>query len=313
MTITEITIQEEWKPATAEFLQSWEWGEFQRAVGQEPIRLNIDNEYVQGFVHRLPLGWKYVYIPRCTISNLASVTSFFQNKKVLFIRIEPDQSSDKALMPDARCLMTRCRQPQHTMVLDLTQSEETLLANMHSKTRYNIKLAEKKGVEIREGKDVNVFWRLNEETTDRDKFKSHDKAYYAKMLEMKSTHQLTAWYDEKPIASQIYIGNAGVCTYLHGASSNEYRNVMAPYLLQWKSMQIAKKFGNKTYDFWGVAAPKQDGNTFHTYAWDDADKLSNVTRYKAGFGGKAISYPDACEMPLKPFQYKLFQLAKKVL
>ena len=103
-----------------------------------------------------------------------------------------------------------------------------------------------------------------------------------------------------------------MCTYLHGASSNEHRNVMAPYLLQWRSIQIAKKFGKTEYDFWGVAAPKEGGKQFHTYAWGETDKLNNVTRYKAGFGGTPISYPDAFEIPLKPFQYKLFQLAKKV-
>jgi len=311
MTIKEITEKADWKPTNTEFLQSWEWGEFQRAVGNEPIRLRVDGECVQGFIQRLPMGQKFVYYPRIQISELGfqNIVQEMKARGFLFVRVEPSYSAFD--IPHSS-FKVRCRQPQHTMTLDLTQSEETLLQNMHSKTRYNIRLAEKKGVEIKEGKDVEIFWTLNEETTDRDNFKSHDKAYYAKMLEMNNTHQLTAWYDGKPIAAQIYLGNAGVCTYLHGASSNEYRNVMAPYLLQWRSIQIAKKFGNSSYDFWGVAAPKEDGKTFHTYMWDEEDKLSNVTRYKVGFGGQPISYPDAFEIPLKPLQYKLFQFAKKI-
>ena len=312
MIIQEITKQADWKPKTNEFLQSWEWGKFQRAVGHEPVRLCVDNTYIQGFVQQLPFGMTYVYVPRMQISD-SGFQHFIQEMKIrgfLFVRVEPHNSEFQNLKS---AILVRCRQPQHTLVLDLTQSEETLLKNMHSKTRYNIRLAEKKGVEIKEGKDVDVFWSLNTETTDRDNFKSHDNAYYTKMLEMENTYQLTAWYEGKPIATQIYIANAGVYTYVHGASSNEYRNVMAPYLLQWRSIQIAKKFGNTSYDFWGVAAPQADGKTVHTYSWDDADRLSNVTRYKAGFGGKAVLYPDAFEIPLKSLQYKLFQFAKKVL
>jgi len=184
---------------------------------------------------------------------------------------------------------------------------------MHSKTRYNIRLAEKKGVEIREGKNIEWFWKLNEQTTKRDGFKSHGKVYYEKMLEMPISHQLTAFFDGRPIASHIYIAWNGRCTYLHGASSNEYRNVMAPYLLQWESIKFAKKFGNTEYDFWGVAAPKEHGKTFHIYSWDEQDSLSNVTRYKAGFGGEVISYPDAFEVVLKPVLYRLFRFVKKLL
>lgn len=311
MNIREITMQADWKPQTTEFLQSWEWGEFQRATGKIPIRLDIDGVQVQGFVHNLPFGLRYVYIPRVVISNLESVISFLRQRGNMFVRLEPANTLDQELVTRYPLPFTRCRQPQHTLLLDLSKSEEQLLSEMHSKTRYNIRLAERKGVEIREGKNIDWFWNLNTETTARDGFTSHGKAYYKKMLEMPACHQLTALYEGKPIATQIYIAYNGTCTYLHGASSNEYRNVMAPYLLQWHSIQFAKKFGNTAYDFWGVAAPQEEGKTFHTYTWNESDKLSNVTRYKAGFGGIVKSYPDACEVPLKPILYRLFRFLKK--
>ncbi len=306
MNIREISKKEDWKPESTEFLQSWEWGEFQAGVGNRPVRSEVDGSYVQGFEHRLPMNLKYLYIPRAGISNHKMVNSFLRTKGYVFARVEPVEAMGEVSF-------TRCRQPQHTLILDLTKTEEALFSKMHSKTRYNIRLAGKKGVEIREGKNVDWFWDLNIQTKVRNEFRTQGKEYYKNMLEMPTTHQLTAFYEDKPVASQIYIAHGGTCTYLHGASSNEHRNIMAPYLLQWHSIQFAKKFGNAQYDFWGVAAPMENGKTFHTYSWNESDKLSNVTRYKAGFGGVGKSYPDAYEIPLKKVLYTLFQFAKKVL
>ncbi len=305
MQIQEITNKSDWHPETKEFLQSWEWGEFQ----ERSIRLSVDGTCVQGFVYELPFGQTFTYWPRLEIRDWRlEIDLFLKKQGFLFARVEP-----KKQITNHQSLVTKCRQPQHTLILDLTKTEEALLNEMHSKTRYNIRLAEKKGVEIKEEKNVDWFWKLNEETTARDGFKSHGKTYYEKMLEMSIVHQLTAFFDGKPIASHIYIAWNGRCTYLHGASSNEYRNVMAPYLLQWESIKFAKKFGNTEYDFWGVAAPKEGGKRFHTYSWDESDTLSNVTRYKAGFGGQVVSYPDAFEVSLKPVLYGLFRFMKKFL
>ncbi|MBU2541989.1 aminoacyltransferase, partial [Patescibacteria group bacterium] len=174
----------------AEFLQSWDWGEFQRSAGKEVIRLQIEeNEVVigrmQGFVHELGMGMKYLYLPRAVISNWKLVISsdllaFLKKKKFIFLRIE---SAGKLPITNYQLQFTKNRQPATTLLLDLEKSEEALLQQMHSKTRYNIGLAEKKSVEIKSGKDVEAFWKLNEETTGRDKFKSHNKDYYAKMLD----------------------------------------------------------------------------------------------------------------------------------
>jgi peptidoglycan pentaglycine glycine transferase (the first glycine) len=308
MHIQEITNKGDWHPDTSEFLQSWDWGEFQCEVGRKILRLSVSEMYIQGFEHSLPFGVRYIYFPRADISDSRlEIIDFLKKRGNLFARVEPIPT-----IINHKSLVTKCRQPQHTLVLDLRNSEEYLLANMHSKTRYNIRLAEKKGVEIREMKNIDWFWELNKQTTLRDGFKSHGKEYYTKMLEMNNTYQLTAFFEDKPVASQIYISYGGTFTYLHGASSNEYRNIMAPYILQWKSIQFAKKNGDTSYDFWGVAAPKLGGKKFHTYSWDESDKLSNVTRYKAGFGGIVKSYPDAFEIPVKSMLYRLFRLAKKI-
>lgn len=324
MKCIEIKTEAEWVKASegaaqAEFLQSFYWGEFQKSTGKQVIRLGVYNDQgevvatIQGFVHALPLGFSYLYIPRAEVNadSLKALKEFAQEKKFMFVRVEPLKRIDKS----SDIVEIKNRQPKDTLVLDITKPEDTLLAQMHEKTRYNIRLAQKKGVEIREGKDADVFWKLNTQTTSRDAFKSHDKSYYEKMLAMPICHQLTAYYENIPVASNLYISFNGVCTYVHGASSNEYRNVMAPYVLQWTAIQFAKKFGVQKFDFWGIApdVSPHDENAIglNGFFWNKDHAWGGVTRFKAGFGGMRISYPPAVEIIINSTVYKLYSLLKK--
>ncbi len=315
-----------------EFLQSWEWGEFQGFVGHDVLRLQVEDAghiltQVQGFVHQLGPGLKYLYSPRCEIGDkqyVGEICDYLKKLGFIFWRVEPlDQLSTISYLVSP----TVNRQPQHTLIIDLRNSEEKLLNAMHSKTRYNIHLAEKKGVQVVEEKNSNVFWQLNTETTARDAFKSHNKIYYERMLSSSLSYQLTAYLGDTPIASNIFINHGGTFTYLHGASGNTARNLMAPYLLQWEGIKIAKQLGCKYYDFWGVAplvgdngGDKRDtGDTiapttcFHNYCWDVTHPWTGVTRFKAGFSGEAKTYPQAQEVIFQPVKYKLYKLAKKFL
>jgi peptidoglycan pentaglycine glycine transferase (the first glycine) len=313
-----------------EFLQSWEWGEFQKETGKKVLRLQVVDQgcvvtQVQGFVHWLGPGMEYVYVPRISyhhseISN--QLLCSFKELGYVFVRLEPvsqilrEHVCSKSAAFKFQAPSKKSRQPQHTLILDLTKSEEQLLSQMHSKTRYNIRLAARKGVEILKGKDVDVFWALNEQTTARDGFKSYPKEYYMKMLTIPICHQFTAWHDNTPIASQIYIAFGGRCTYVHGASADSHRNMMAPYLLQWSGIQFAKKCNNVEYDFGGIAPPTVE-NTYkesaHNTTWASDHTLGGVTRYKAGFGGERWSYPSSVDIIFKPFQYKLYKQAHKLL
>jgi len=307
------------------FLQSFVWGEFQQAAGREVLRLQVvDGEEVvgqaQGVVTALGFGVSYVYLSG--ISNfefqiLETILKFFNEQSYTFVRMESAEKIDISNF-QFPISITKNRQPQHTLVLDISKTEEELLAGMHRKTRYNIRLAEKKGVEVRKEKDIDVFWKLNEQTTSRDKFKSHDKIYYAKMLEMDTCHQLTAYYEGVPVASNICIASGETFTYLHGASGSEHRNVMAPYLLQWEGMKFAKEFGCTQYDFWGIAPPREKSESgsvscSHNLCWDNTDTLAGVTRFKAGFGGMPVSYPQAVDIIFSQVRYRLYSLAKKVI
>lgn len=313
MTLQECTDKTAWEKESLsagnrEFLQSWEWGEFQRAAGREPLRLQwIENGKVraraQGFAHPLAAGFQFAYFPRANfdVPDFAEkVFAFLKERNFVFARIEPQNGLHvcRSMHP------VRSRQPRHTLVLSLEKSEDELLAGMHGKTRYNIRLSERKGVDIREGKDEEIFWRLHSETIARDKFSGHPRRYYSAMLACPLVFQLTAWFQGRPLSSNIYIAYNGRCTYLHGASGNEHRDVMSPYLLQWRGIQLAKNCGCVEYDFWGVAGPAGRAGK--------SDKLSGVTRFKAGFGGSAVSYPEAAEAPLRPLIYYMYATARRL-
>jgi len=311
-----------WKD-NGNFLQSWDWGEFQQTSGKEVVRLQIVHDesvvgQVQGIVTKLGFGVSYVYMPKFPILDaqcLSYVYDFLKEEGYSFVRIEPVRE----LQDESHKMVgVKNRQPQYTRVLGITKPEEELLAGMHRKTRYNIRLAEKKGVEVRREKNIDVFWKLNQQTARRDGFTSHDKEYYAKMIEMNMCHQLTAYFEDVPVASNICIAHGDMFTYLHGASGSAHRNVMAPYLLQLKGMQLARELGCTQYDFWGIAPPREKSDDArvscsHNLCWDNTDSLAGVTRFKAGFGGETVSYPGAVDIIFSPLKYRIYSLAKKVL
>lgn len=319
---------------TESFLQSWDWGEFQLSVGNRPVRLVFKEAgevvaKIQGFSHKLGFGLRYFYAPRVFIARDEELKLFFDQLKQLgfiFARVELKKN---ILLEDESFYLVPNRQPQHTLILDLTKTEDELMAGMHSKTRYNINLAERKQVVVKKEKDIDIFWELNKQTTGRDGFKSHGKNYYEKMLQLDFVYQLTAYVGEVAIGSIILIKHNNTATYLHGASSNEHRNFMAPYLLQWEGIKLAKELGCTEYDFWGVAPSvdnkkqgagnneresvnKYQGTYFHNYEWIADHKWTGITRFKAGFGGEAVSYPNAVEIGLQPLKYKLFRLARRL-
>lgn len=326
--------KEEWnkrflKQAEPEFLQSWEWGEFQEKTGKKALRLQGEEWQGQGVVHRLALGIKYIYFPRLDLGKAEIINnkmindiceSVAGNLKELgfaFIRLESAQIWPPNFLSSIIYHLSPVnnRQPRQTFILDLGKSEAELLAAMHPKTRYNINLAQKKGVVVKEEKNIEIFWKLNQETIKRGQFKSHNKDYYAKMLEMDICRQLIAYYNEKPVASNILIIFNNTGTYLHGASTAERKELMAPYWLQWEGIKLAKKLDCKNYDFWGVAPPASgaDKICFHGYCWNKNHPWSGITRFKAGFGGEYRKYPQACDIILRPWQYRMYKLIHKIL
>ena len=199
-------------------------------------------------------------------------------------------------------------QPQATLILDLLQSEEALLAQMHSKARYNIKVAERHGIDVREENvsHIHEFYALMKETGNRDAFGIHSLQHYQKFLtELPGAFLLLAYHSEKVVAGLLGVtyGNTGI--YYYGASSYEDRAFMAPYLLQWKAILRCKSLSVASYDFLGISPPIE-GERRAISPWE------GITAFKQKFGGSTVLYPPEQGIVLRPMIKKLLSWKRSV-
>ena len=198
---------------------------------------------------------------------------------------------------------------RHTLQIDLSLSENSILTQMKQKGRYNIRIAEKKGVQIEKytygdtefDEALDAFYTLLEDTTKRDKFSHHPKKYYEEMLKTLKKYAILymAKYQNEYIAGIIVTIYGRIAIYYYGASKDTYRNVMAPYLLQWTAIQDSKAKGASVYDFLGISEV-------------EGDSLTGVTEFKRKFGGREVSYLKVYDVIWNPFQYYIIRLLKKI-
>ena len=290
--------------------------------------------------HDLPFGKNYLYIPHGPIYRfgiiekieeiykkeninpeeiflnkkanyfddfLVAVKKLCQEEKSIFFKMEPVLKSEfhkKMILKTELKLSDKEIQPSQTIILDLEKSEEELMAEMKPKTRYNIRLAQKHGVEIRrcdsdDGECFDKFLELMSETAERDGFHLHEKENYKKILELRSDNFKNDIYvallDGEVLATAMINFFNDKAVYLHGASSSEHRNVMAPYLLHWEIIKDAKSNGIKKYDLWGIS-----------------EKWPGVTRFKQGFGGKEIKYIGAFDLVVDRMWYLIYSLMRRI-
>lgn len=294
--------------------QTSAWGHFQEKIpGRDKywiIVLEENDKIIGGTMlirHALPKGYCWLYAARGPLIKedqmeelLKTIKPIAKKEKAIFLRVDPP--TEKPIKFKGFKETHSGFQPEHTLIIDLTKSEEEILKQMKPKGRYNIRLAEKKGVKIHKSNDIDSFYSLLEQTTHRDKFSGHDKNFYQKMLDKlpNSAILYTATYNEKPIAGIIVTSFKDTATYYYGASGNEYRNVMAPYLLQWHAIKEAKDRKLKYYDFFGIAP---ENTASHPWA--------GVTEFKKKFGGKPQTYAPPQEYSFKPLLHFLYKLYKK--
>jgi len=193
--------------------------------------------------------------------------------------------------------------PPYTAVIDLTKSEEEILTAMKPKGRYNIRLAEKKWVEVREvvksDENIKLFHTLMQETTSRDNFFGNTLEYYQEFLKQEMSHLFFAYHEDEVIAAGIFISHHKVMYYYYGASSSKKRNLMAPYLLQWKAIEKAKKLGCILYDFLGIAGPDEKNSP-----------LIGVTDFKLKLTADKCEVSQSYIYIYKVWKYRLIQFLK---
>lgn len=322
----QITDQQTWErliPARAgSFLQSWEWNQAMNTV--RCLFFRAEDEGVA--VVERPVAGKLRYwdIEREKVSakTLESVIKEAKKRGLVFVRVTPELEWGNALGPELKemgfiypKLFRRSHSPSATLLVDLIKDEKQLLAEMHQKTRYNIRVAERHGVQVapvdaNDAENFAVFWQVMEETAKRDGIKLLPRAHYQRILSLKKdprTILLFARIREEVLSVMILMVHGATATYLHGGSATRGRNSMASTLLQWEAMKLAKQQGCDVYDFWGIQLDEHaPGAQPQDLGW------AGITRFKKGFGGSTVRYLGTKDLPLRPMYYKLFSLAATV-
>jgi peptidoglycan pentaglycine glycine transferase (the first glycine) len=196
-------------------------------------------------------------------------------------------------------------QPKAVMLLDLGPDEEKLLAAFRSKWRYNVRLAERKGVEVGQASraELTVFYDREVETARRDRFLIRGRPNFETLFDHLEPPghiaMFLARFEGKPIAGALCMGFGPRLTYVYGASSNEHRNVMPNHLMQWHMIRWAKERGYGIYDFRGVS-PVRNGEPVESH-------LAGLNRFKEGFGARYVEYAGSFDLPLRPIVYRAWR------
>ncbi len=304
-------------------IQSWEWGEFRKSLGTPLARYGLyeGNKLKSAFqitFHQIPFTNFFVgYLPKGPFPDkefVEALAELGQQKKCAFIKIEPNIKNeefkiknlelDLKFHPSPKPLFTK-----HNFILDLTKSEEELLKNLHPKTRYNIKTAQKHGVKVQERIDdeaFDIYLKLYFETTKRQGYHGHNETYHRKvwqtLKEANMARLLIAFYhpphakNPKPLTAWMLFNFHQTLYYPYGGSSLEHKEVMANNLVAWEAIRLGKKLGLKEFDMWGALSP--DANP--------KDSWFGFHRFKQGYGGELVEYMGTYDLVFNWPLYILF-------
>ena len=303
-------------------IQSTEWGEIKQISGWQPIRIAIfeEDKIVGGISilkRKIPLIKNSIfYAPRGPVLDFHNESRFHfliseikkvaKSDKAIVLKIDPeiletDSKAIEILRKSNFNFVKKQIQPRATFFVDLTKNLDDLLASFKSKTRYNIRLSDRKSVKIKEItslKGAKIFYEIYLKTAKRDTFIIHNFEYYKKVVETmadkKMVHIFIAYFQKKPIAG-VYIFSFGQkIWYVYGASSNEHRNMMPNHALHWEIIKWAKESGYKIYDLWGIPAKPHPKHP-----------LFGVYRFKKGFNGELKKFIGMHDLVFQPLLYNL--------
>ncbi len=281
----------------AHILQSAQWGSLKADFGWKPYYFIGDQCGALVLVKNIFLGFNLAYIPKGPVgtnweSMWPELDDFCKKEHIVFLKVEPDQweSENDTLQKHFPGFNAGARpvQPRQTIVLSLLGTEEEWLERMKQKTRYNIRLAEKKEIQIIESDRVDVFNELMRATGERDAFGIHEDAYYQRAYDLFKPDELCtlllAMYGANALAGLMVFKQGKRAWYLYGASNDQERNRMPTYLLQWAAIQWAKGQGCEEYDLWGI--PDATEEILEKDFTSRSEGLWGVYRFKRGYGGE---------------------------
>lgn len=323
----------------AHLLQTAAWGALKSAHGWRAVdvitRLEGGAVGAQVVFRRVLPGFSLAYLPRgpvieqpeeprvmlpLWVNFWREIDAVCRARRAILLKLEPDAwESGESPFPYAQPTPLdppggfrqsgHAIQPPRTILVSLEGSENDLLSRMKQKTRYNIRLAEKKGVVVNEAEDLTQFNELMQVTGERDGFGVHSPDYYQKAFDLFRPNDhccvLTASFEGEPLASLMVFRRGDRAWYLYGASSNNRRELMPAYLVQWAAMRWARAHGCREYDLWGV--PDADEATLEAQFSERSDGLWGVYRFKRGFGGEIKRSAGPWDRVYIPALYALYR------
>ncbi|NSW51766.1 MAG: peptidoglycan bridge formation glycyltransferase FemA/FemB family protein [Anaerolineae bacterium] len=306
-------------------LQSTEWGRFKANFGWQNEKIIDHNVGASILFRTLPFGISIGYVPKGPVGPVnewprlwPQLDALCRQKHAIFVKIEPDlwesntTSSDLLAVFGNHAIPASPIQPRRTMIIDLTGSPESWLSQMKQKTRYNIRLAEKKDITIQETNDIESFQRLMEITGTRNEFGVHSYEYYRMVHAIMAPQHcviLQASFQKTVLAAIMVFYSGKRAWYFYGASSDDERHRMPTYLLQFEAMRWAASKGCIEYDFWGI--PDAEEEELENSFTARSDGLWGVYRFKRGFGGKIKRSVGAFDRVYQPLMYKLYRRVTK--
>ncbi|MER3400539.1 MAG: methicillin resistance protein [Thermoflexus sp.] len=311
----------------AHVLQTAPWGDLKAGFGWQAHRFlalagGRAQAGMQVLVRRLPLGFSIFYIPKGPVGDwqdpmvfeglLAALDRLARAAGALWARLEPDVEEGGLALDLTRFGLRPAPpvQPRRTLLVPLEGDEEALLAAMHPKTRYNIRLAARKGVVVREAgpEDLPQFYWLLQQTAARDRFAIHSLDYYRAAYDRFVPHLARLWlafYEGEPLAGLMAFAWGERAWYFYGASGDRHREKMPTYALQWEAMRWAKARGCRFYDLWGI--PDEPPEVLEAQFATRRDGLWGVYRFKRGFGGRVVRWAGAFDRVYRPLWYGLLR------
>ncbi len=310
---------EQFRKLPEHIVQSPTWGEFKTAMGTPTVQVGG----VQFTKHKIPgLPYFFGYCPKVDPSKIdfGKLQDAARKHHCALVRFDiPNVLKTDPQAEEYATLFWRHGPPapkdtfaKHTILLDLTPNEETLFTNLHSKVRYNTRLAQRKGVAVEEMTNeagLKIFLQLQRETAQRQGFFIHPNRYFETMLKVlgpkkmmrilvakvedTEPHRLVAW---------ILFHHEGVLYYPYGGSSNQLKNYMASNLMMWEAIKLGKKLNCQLLDMWGAAPPDTD----------QADPWHGFTDFKLKYGGQRVEFLDSRDLIINRPIYHLFNLADKI-
>lgn len=318
--------RQDWDQAVAaaggHMLQSWAWGEFKSRFGWDVERVTVQTpagDALAQVLFRSRFGVSIGYIPRGPAvrpghhqawSGLwAEIDLRARRRRAVSVIVEADRELESFAPAGSMFRAGPAHiQPARTVKIDLL-ADEVILAQMHQKTRYNIRLAQKRGVAVRAAdvseSSVNDFYALLQDTAQRNAFSTHAIAYYQEFLQLFGNQAvlLFAYVDDRPIAGLIAASFSDEAIYMYGASSTNHRAHGAGFLIQFEAMRWARDRGCRRYDLWGIPARDPDTTQVETgdrIAGTSGNDWRGLYEFKTRFGGQIVSYPPTLERQYWP-------------